>query len=130
MEQFNQDRPIYLQISDRLCNEIIAGTYADDSRIPSVRDYAATLQVNANTAVKAYEQLSRDGIIYQRRGMGYYVTAGARDRIVAQRRATFLKETLARVFADMQLLDITIDDIIQEYRQFMQTEGTENQTNK
>lgn len=112
---FNQDKPIYLQISDRLCNEIIVGTYADDMRIPSVRDYAATLQVNANTAVKAYEQLSRDGIIYQRRGMGYYVTAGARDRILEQRRQAFIKETLDNLFADMDLLGITIEDVIKEY---------------
>ena len=115
MEVFNQDKPIYLQIYDRLCNEIISDAYQDDSRIPSVRDYAATLQVNANTAVKAYEQLSRDGIIYMRRGMGYYVTAGARDRILAQRRETFMKGTLANVFDDMKLLGITIDDVIKEY---------------
>lgn len=114
MDIFNQDKPIYLQISDRLCNEIIAGTYEDDARIPSVRDYAATLQVNANTAVKAYEQLSRDGIIYQRRGMGYFVTAGARDRIMEQRREVFMRDTLSAVFADMQLLGITIDDVAKE----------------
>lgn len=130
MEIFNQDKPIYLQISDRLCNEIISGTYQDDGRIPSVRDYAALLQVNANTAVKAYEQLSRDGIIYQRRGMGYYVTAGARDRIVAQRRETFLKETLSSVFIDMQLLGITIDELTEEYHRVRRQKDSENQANK
>ena len=115
MDIFNQDKPIYLQISDRICNEILTGTFQDDNRIPSVRDYAALLQVNANTAVKAYEQLSRDGIIYMRRGMGYFVTAGARDRIMAQRREAFIKETLAGVFSDMELLGITIEDVIKEY---------------
>lgn len=117
METFNQDKPIYLQISQRLCNEIITGTYADDSRIPSVRDYASTLQVNANTAVKAYEQLSRDGIIYQRRGMGYFVTAGARDRILEQRKQTFLKDTLSSLFDDMDILGITIDDVVKVYEE-------------
>lgn len=116
MDVFSQDKPIYLQISERLCNEIIDGAYADDSRIPSVRDYASVLQVNANTAVKAYEQLSRDGIIYQRRGMGYFVTAGARDRIVAHRREMFINETLASVFNDMKLLDISINDVVREYQ--------------
>lgn len=115
MDIFNQDKPIYLQISERICNEILTGTFQDDNRIPSVRDYAALLQVNANTAVKAYEQLSRDGIIYMRRGMGYYVTAGARDRIMAQRREAFMKETLSGVFSDMELLGITIEDVIKEY---------------
>lgn len=115
MDIFTQDRPIYLQISDRICDEILAGTYGDDMRIPSVRDYGAMLQVNTNTAVKAYEQLSRDGIIYQRRGMGYFVTAGARDRIMEQRREQLMKTTLSKLFDDMKLLNIRIDDVVREY---------------
>lgn len=115
MDIFTQDRPIYLQISDRICDEILAGTYGDDMRIPSVRDYGAMLQVNTNTAVKAYEQLSRDGIIYQRRGMGYFVTAGARDRIMEQRREQLMKTTLSKLFDDMKLLNISIDDVVREY---------------
>lgn len=115
MDIFTQDRPIYLQISDRICDEILAGTYGDDMRIPSVRDYGAMLQVNTNTAVKAYEQLSRDGIIYQRRGMGYFVTAGARDRIMEQRREQLMKTTLSKLFDDMKILNISIDDVVREY---------------
>lgn len=110
--QFSQEKPIYLQICDRMMDEILAGKYADDARIPSVRDYGTLLQVNTNTAVKAYEELSRDGIIYQRRGMGYFVTAGAKDRIQAQRREQFLNTTLAEVRRQMQLLGITIDEIM------------------
>lgn len=70
MQIFSQEKPIYLQIYDRICNEILSGRLREHSRIPSVRDYGALLQVNANTAVKAYEQLSRDNIIFQKRGMG------------------------------------------------------------
>ena len=73
------------------------------------------IQVNVNTAAKAYEQLADDGIIYQRRGMGYYVTAGARDKIMEQRREKFRNSTLQKLFEDMQLLGITIDDIVSEY---------------
>ena len=125
MDTFSQDRPIYLQMCDRMCDEILAGTYADDMRIPSVRDYGAMLQVNTNTAVKAYEQLSRDGIIYQRRGMGYFVTAGARDRIMAARRDELLHTRLTALFNDMHLLGISIDDVINEYNKsaFRHTQG-------
>lgn len=117
MDIFSQDKPIYLQIADRLCNEILAGTYADDGRIPSVREYGTLLQVNTNTAVKAYEQLSRDEIIYQRRGMGYFVTAGARDRIMAQRREAFMNTKLKDLFSEMKLLNISIDDVIKQYNE-------------
>lgn len=113
---FTQDRPIYLQICDRICNEILAGKYADDARIPSVRDYGAILQVNANTAVKAYEQLSRDEIIYQRRGMGYFVTAGARDKIMQSRRQQFIDTKLKELFHEMDLLGISMEDVITEYK--------------
>ena len=67
---FTNDKAIYIQMADRLCDEILAGTYKDDDRIPSVREYAVMLQVNTNTAVKAYAQLARDGIIYNKRGVG------------------------------------------------------------
>ena len=67
MTTFNPDRAIFLQMADRLCDEIISGTYAEGDRVPSVRDYAVSLQVNTNTAVKTYEFLSRDGIIYNKR---------------------------------------------------------------
>lgn len=77
---FGNDKAIYLQMADRLCDEIIAGRYAENDRIPSVREYAALLEVNTNTAVKAYEQLSREEIIYNKRGLGYFVCPGSREK--------------------------------------------------
>ena len=67
MTTFNPDKPIYLQMAERLCDEILAGTYSDDDRVPSVREYAVMLEVNTNTAVKAYDALARDNVIYNRR---------------------------------------------------------------
>ena len=112
---FNNDKAIYIQMADRLCNDILAGTYSDDDRVPSVREYAVSLEVNTNTAVKAYDQLARDGIIYNRRGLGYFVTPGARDSIMQARRKAFLDTTLPSLFRDMRLLGIGIDDIVREW---------------
>ncbi len=114
---FNSEKAIYLQMADRICDEILSGTYADDSRIPSVREYAVALEVNSNTAVKAYEQLARDGIIYTRRGLGYFVTAGAKDRILASRRKQFLTQTLPDIFRQMRLLGIGIEDVEKAWRE-------------
>lgn len=100
-------------MADRMKDEILSGTYADDMRIPSVREYGVLLQVNTNTAVKCYEQLSREGIIYQRRGMGYFVTAGARDRIMQQRRDDFFLYRWPSVKHEMELLGITMADLPQ-----------------
>ncbi len=113
---FTNDKPIFQQMADRLEDEILALVYQDDDRIPSVREYAVSLEVNTNTAVKAYEQLARANIIYNKRGMGYYVTPGAREQILKQRRQAFLQEQLPELFRQMRLLDISIGDVEQAWR--------------
>ena len=61
---FSNDKAIYVQIAERLSDEILPGKYKEDERIPSVREYAVLLEVNANTTVKAYDLLATDEIIY------------------------------------------------------------------
>ena len=109
---FTNDKPIYIQMADRLCEEILAGSYKDDDRIPSVREYAVMLEVNTNTAVKAYEQLARDNIIYNKRGLGYFVTPGAREQIQKERRKVVLEQQLPELFRQMNLLGLGIEDVV------------------
>ena len=108
---FNSDKPIYIQMVDRLCDEILADKYQDDDRIPSVREYAVLLEVNTNTAVKAYDELARANIIYNKRGLGYFVTKGAKKQILKERKRVFVKEQLPELFRQMQLLGITLEDV-------------------
>ena len=112
---FTNDKAIYIQMADRLCDEILAGKYKDDDRIPSVREYAVMLEVNANTAVKAYDELSRANIIYNKRGLGYFVTPGAKKQILKERKQEFMKNRLPELFRQMQLLGITIEDVAEAY---------------
>lgn len=114
---FSNDKAIYLQMADRLCDEILAGTYGADGRIPSVREYAVMLEVNTNTAVKAYDALARDGIIYNRRGLGYFVSPEARDTIMQSRRREFVDRTLPEMFRNMRLLDIGIDEVVERWNE-------------
>ena len=88
---FTNDKAIYIQIADRLCDEILSGVYKDDDHIPSVREYSVLLEVNTNTAVKAYEQLAREEIIYNKRGLGYFVTKGAKKQILKARKQEFMR---------------------------------------
>ena len=114
---FNNDKAIYLQMCDRLCDEILAGRYKDNKRIPSIREYAVMLQVNSNTAVKAYEQLARNGIIYNKRGLGYFVTEGARQQILDARRQDFVSTAMPEFIRQMKLLNVGVDDFIAMYHQ-------------
>ena len=109
---FTNEKPIFQQMADRLCDEILAQTYQDDERIPSVREYAVLLEVNTNTAVKAYEQLAREEVIYNKRGLGYFVTPGAMKHILKARKQEFMKERLPELFRQMRLLDISIEDVV------------------
>lgn len=112
---FSNDKPIYIQMADRLMDEILSGKYKDDDRIPSVREYSVLLEVNTNTAVKAYEQLAREEIIYNKRGLGYFVTPGAKNQILKARKQDFMKERLPELFRQMQLLGITLEDVKDAY---------------
>ena len=53
--KFKESKPIYLQIADRICDELLQGLYQEEERIPSVREYAATVEVNANTVVRTFD---------------------------------------------------------------------------
>lgn len=114
---FNNDKAIYIQMADRLCDEIIAGKYNADDRIPSVREYSVMLGVNTNTAVKAYETLARDEVIYNKRGLGYFVSPGARERIVAVRKKEFMAQTLPELFRQMSLLGIDMDEVCEAWKE-------------
>ena len=123
---FSNDKPIYIQMADRLCDEILSGVYQDDDRIPSVREYAVLLEVNTNTAVKAYEQLAREEVIYNKRGLGYFVTPGAMKQILKVRKQEFMKERLPELFRQMQLLGITLEDVKDVYDATLKGESTSN----
>lgn len=102
-------------MADRLCDQILGGIYRDDDRIPSVREYAVLLQVNTNTAMKTYDYLAREHIIYNKRGLGYFVTPGAREQIMRQRRLVFREQTLPELFRQMGLLGLSLDDIAEAW---------------
>lgn len=126
MASFNSDRAIYLQMADRLCDDILVGTYAEGERIPSVRDYAVSLEVNTNTAFKTFEYMAREEIIFNKRGMGYFVSPGAKDKIHAERRADFKKRVLPDVFRNMDMLGISIEDVAQLYSDYAKNVGKPN----
>lgn len=121
--KFKETKSIYQQIADRLCDEILQGSYHEEERIPSVREYAATVEVNANTVVRSYDQLQGQGIIYNKRGIGYFVAVGAVERIKQLRRTTFLSDELPDFFGSLTTLDISIEEIEKLYKEWREREA-------
>lgn len=120
MTDFRNDKAIYLQMADRICDDILSGRYGAGERIPSVREQSETLQVNTNTVVRAYDNLTRLGIIYTKRGMGYFVSEDARTCIMDNRRKAFMEEKLPELFRQMKLLDIPIETVDELWEKFEQ----------
>lgn len=116
---FSNDKAIYIQIAERLCDEILAGKYQEDERIPSVREYAVLLEVNANTTVKSYDLLANEGVIYNKRGLGYFVSSGAKKQIKKSRKSEFMKERLPELARQMQLLDISIEEVNETLERYL-----------
>lgn len=109
--EFRKQKSIYQQIADRLMDQLLAGTPDADERMPSVRDVAVSLAVNPNTVMRSFDYLQQEGIIYQRRGVGYFVGTDARERILAHQRREFLEEDLPLIRQKMKLLGISIDEL-------------------
>lgn len=105
---FNQNKPIYLQIADSICEKILSGEYLPDERILSVRELGVSLGVNPNTIARVYEHLQGMEIIYNRRGIGYFVSPSAQERILEQQKEEFLRNELPIVARKMKLLGIPI----------------------
>ncbi len=112
---FKDNKPIYLQIADIICNEILSGNRTEGERLPSVRDYAVQMEVNVNTVVRSFDWLSQQEIIFQRRGLGFFVSEGACNVIRSVRRDEFFHQQLPDLFASMQTLDISIDEVVRRY---------------
>lgn len=113
---FKENKPIYQQIADHICDEIIAGKLAPDARIPSVREYAAELEVNANTVMRTFDTLQSLEIIYNKRGIGYFVDSEARAKILQSRRNLFMEEESQQFFRQAHSLDISVSEITAMYQ--------------
>lgn len=116
---FKENKAIYLQIADRICDEILLGQYQEEERIPSVREYAAVVEVNANTVMRSYDYLQTQGIIYNKRGIGYFVSAGARGQILSLRKDYFLKEEVDYFFKQIYTLGISDKELADMYQEFI-----------
>ena len=126
--EFDQHKPIYLQIADAICERILTGQWPEGDRIPSVRECGVSLEVNPNTVARSYDELSQEGIIHNKRGIGYFVVSpGARGIIRERQRGSFISEELKEVFRKMDILGITIEEIVSLYRKQQTTADNSRQ---
>lgn len=114
-------KPIYLQIADRICDQVMGGEYLENERIPSVREYAALVQVNFNTVMRTYEFLSGRGIIYNKRGIGFFVSDEAKDRITTLRNETFFNDEIDYFFSRLQSIGTSPEQLAEYYINYIES---------
>jgi GntR family transcriptional regulator len=117
--EFNDNEAIYLQIAAYVCDNILLEIWPPEQKIPSVRDLAVELEVNPNTVMRSYEFLQKQEVVYNKRGVGLFISPDAYQRVKALRRESFLAQNLPGLFKNMYLLDISINEIQQRYEKFI-----------
>ena len=109
MMQFSDDKPIWRQIYELIAMRILSDEWPEGSRIVSVRELAQEVGVNPNTVMRSYERLDGDGIIFNRRGVGFFVAEGAKEHIREIERRKFLDEELPKLSERLNLLGLAIE---------------------
>jgi len=121
---YNIHQSIFIQIADRICDRVLSGEYKADERIPSVRELAVEMEVNPNTVMRSFERLQANSIIYNKRGIGYFITHEARNEIRMMRYNEFMEEVLPSMFKEMQLLEIGISELTKAYENYLIKSGS------
>ncbi|MDR3062494.1 MAG: GntR family transcriptional regulator [Dysgonamonadaceae bacterium] len=116
--QFNDSQAIYLQIAGFIEDKILRKEWPVEGRIPSVRDLAVSLEVNPNTVMRTYDYLQQQEVIYNQRGIGYFVSSEGLDLVLKMRREQFLKKDLPEFFRNITLMGFPMDEIVNLYQQY------------
>jgi len=116
--QFTESQAIYLQIAKIIEEKILRKEWMEEERIPSVRDLAVAMEVNPNTVVRTYEILQQKEIIYNKRGIGYFVSENACSSIKKEWKKNFKEQDLPVFFKNISLLDFSMDEMMLLYEQY------------
>ena len=116
--QFRESVSIYLQIADYVCEKILLKEWKVEERIPSVRELAVQLEVNPNTVMRTYEFLQQQNIIYNQRGIGYFVSPDAIKNATQYRKTEFMENELPVLFRNMYMLGMSAEELVPRFETY------------
>jgi GntR family transcriptional regulator len=106
------EKPIFLQLAEAVEDNILKGVYPEETQVPSTNEVAVTLKVNPATANRAVNLLVDEGIIYKKRGLGMFVSTGARQKILTRRRQAFYQKFLLPLLEEASSIGLSRTDVI------------------
>jgi GntR family transcriptional regulator len=112
MTSLDEGVPLFVQIAERLADEIADGTLAEGERVPSTNEMAAFYRINPATAAKGINMLTDDGLLEKRRGIGMFVAAGARARLLGERRKLFAERFVEPLVVEAGRLGIDAEELV------------------
>ncbi|MFC5986975.1 GntR family transcriptional regulator [Marinicrinis lubricantis] len=112
----DDSRPIFLQIAERIEDDIIEGRLPEESQVPSTNQFASFYQINPATAAKGVNLLVDQGILYKKRGIGMFVAEGARQMLMEKRKEQFFEQYVITMMQEADKLGITVDQLMEMIR--------------
>ena len=113
MVNFTGETPIFVQIAELLEDAILSGAYGEETQVPSITEFSVAYKINPSTALKGVNLLVDAGYLYKRRGVGMFVTAGARERILAARRERFYRDFVLSTVRESKRLEIGAAELLE-----------------
>ena len=110
---FDERSPIYHQIAEAIKNDILSGELQAEDQVMSTNQYAAHFRINPATAAKGFQQLVDEGVLYKKRGIGMFVSPGARAALLEQRRHRFFAEVVEPMVAEAHVIGIPLDEVVE-----------------
>ncbi len=118
--EFKKTESIYEQIAGSIQENILDEVWKEGDRIPSVRETAGKIQVNPNTVMRTYSLLQDEGIIFNKRGIGFFVANDAIQKSIDMKKQKFNQEMLPEFFKMIDKLHITFDELKSSYQDWKQ----------
>ncbi len=113
MVNFTGETPIFVQIAELLEDAILSGAYGEETQVPSITEFSVAYKINPATALKGVNLLVDAGYLYKRRGVGMFVAAGARERILAARRERFYRDFVLSTVRESKRLEIGAAELLE-----------------
>jgi len=105
------EKPIFIQLAETVEDNILKGIYAEETQIPSINEVAVALKINPATVNRGVNLLVEEGTVYKKRGLGMFVSTGAREKILARRRRAFFHDFILPILEEARNLGLSQEDV-------------------
>ncbi|HCG9713131.1 TPA: GntR family transcriptional regulator [Vibrio parahaemolyticus] len=119
MTHWHDRQPIFRQLADQITQQILQGVWKEGEALPSVRSISADMKINHLTVMKGYQLLVDEGLVEKKRGQGMFVAQGAIQQLRSAEKARFLEQQIPQIADTLQLLDMSVDELVQQLNPHM-----------